>query len=201
MVMPAKPMTDARRNAYALYLTGTMRDTKIAESVKVSPKTLEGWIANDGWRQDRKNLAEEEMEIVRGQMREIISRHRIGHAIQELKITSKIKDEIEFAIDHQKGKGVPLHAGTLRDYAIALKTASEVNSRITGFTEQAVAIAAGEQGDQAAGISVNFTVTGAVMPELAKPREKIHDISDTVEVIPPGLRASTPVSVAQVCPF
>jgi len=194
-------MTDARRNAYALYLTGTMRDGKIAKAVNVSPATLSKWASDDNWSQDRKNLAIEEMDIVQAQMREIISKHRIDEALKELRVTSKIKDEIEFALDKGKEKGVPVHSATLRDYAIALKTASEVTSKLTGYSEQAVAVVAGEEGKNAQGISMNFTVTGAILPEAARSRQNIKDISADVEVIQAGSRNATDVTVASGCPF
>lgn len=192
--------------AYPLYLLGTVSNTDIAKVVGVSPATIGKWASDENWDREREAMAAEDMAIVRNQIRKLMIEKRMSEISRQLDISGEIQENLKLTLRERNEKEVPTTAGSLRDFSIALKNASDVSLRLLGLTEATIASAAGETVEGGM-VTVNVAVTGTAMPVAAGAQRNITDITKDVEVLGPGRAAGTDVTrdqvpvMPQTCPF
>jgi transposase-like protein len=174
---PRLPVKASHVKAMQDYLSGTMTNQQIANKHGVKLNTLQNWIRNYGWHTMKQDAIREAVEQSSDEYLRILVASRNTAIKRQIAVSGKLRDRVENSLNEDAHDKKKLIARDLRDVSIALKNATDIESRALGIDSM-------NQGrdSRGTGVIVNapMILVGA-QPRIANPIEHTRIINVETE--------------------
>lgn len=125
-----------KAKAYELFLTSDLSLPDIALDLAIPQQVVASWALSGKWRDRRKELEVELFKNAEDKYRALIMQHRVPVLERHLRVSGKLEEAIDKAVDELTKDGDTIDSRELKRLAESLSSATAVSARAAGISDK-----------------------------------------------------------------